>query len=72
MVGSMERRWSDGYEASRGWTGHQQSGGYVSFPDYEKYFPADECDVGQPAQSRGYAASHHAAAADARRRGLQT
>jgi hypothetical protein len=35
----MERRWSDGYEAARGWTGHQQQGGYISFPDYEKYFP---------------------------------
>jgi hypothetical protein len=35
----MERRYSDGYEAARGWTGHQQREGYISFPDYEKYFP---------------------------------
>jgi hypothetical protein len=38
----MERRWSDGYEAARGWTGHQQREGYISFPDYEKYFPEAE------------------------------
>lgn len=35
--GSAERRYSDGYEAMRCWTGHQQRDGYVSFPDFE-YF----------------------------------
>ncbi|KAF2404559.1 hypothetical protein EJ06DRAFT_518941 [Trichodelitschia bisporula] len=36
----MERRYSDGYEVARCWTGHSQrnTDGYISFPDYEKYF----------------------------------
>ena len=68
MVGAMERRWSDGYEAARGWTGHQQSCGYVSFPDYEKYFPGDD-EGERPAEAYP---RHHAATQDARRRGLQT
>jgi len=42
MVGAMERRYSDGYEAARGWTGHQQRDGYISFPDFEKYFQGYE------------------------------
>jgi hypothetical protein len=63
----MERRWSDGYEAARCWTGHQQREGYISFPDYEKYFPED--DEQHPAETYS---RHHAAAPDARRRGIQT
>jgi len=35
----MERRYSDGYEAAKEWKGNQQRDGYISFPDYEKYFP---------------------------------
>lgn len=45
MVGAMERRWSDGYEAARGWTGHTQREGYISFPDYEKYFPGEAAEA---------------------------
>ncbi|QDS70140.1 hypothetical protein FKW77_005739 [Venturia effusa] len=37
MVGAMERRYSDGYEATKSWAGHEQRDGYISFPDYEKY-----------------------------------
>ncbi|RDI86590.1 hypothetical protein Vi05172_g3404 [Venturia inaequalis] len=37
LVGAMERRYSDG-EVTKAWTGHEQRDGYISFPDYEKYF----------------------------------
>jgi hypothetical protein len=66
MVGGMERRYSDGYEAARGWTGHSQKG-YVSFPDYEKYFPEDEAENREAAYKNHYDASQ-----DVRRRAIGT
>jgi len=38
VVGQLERRYSDGHEAAKYWTGHEQRDGYISFPDFEKYF----------------------------------
>jgi hypothetical protein len=67
----MERRWSDGYEAARGWTGHTQREGYISFPDYEKYFPEDDEQQHHDHHPAEAYSRHHAAAPDARRRGIQ-
>ncbi|KAF2423310.1 hypothetical protein EJ08DRAFT_701260 [Tothia fuscella] len=42
LVGAMERRWTAPQEVGKFWSTNQQGAGYVSFPDFEKYFPSYE------------------------------
>jgi len=49
MVGQLERRYSDGHETAD-WTGHAQSDGYISFPDFEKYLQSYDDVLGEHQQ----------------------